>query len=157
MRAAPKLALAPAPPSLGEVLDFMRLIWALHHALAADVEADEGRDRGDRSAAAGHPHRDPVPRHPGGPDRAAPARAPEHTDRGLEAPGEQGLIHRRPDPKDGRRAFLGITEKGKRIDAAGAGTVEAAVERLLARTSRSKLNGARAVLADLASDLAKGD
>ena len=103
MRAAPTLALAPAPPSLGEVLDFMRLIWALRPRPAADLEADEGHDRGDRSAAPGHPHRDAVPRHPRGPDRAAAARAPEHADRDLEAPREAGP-HPQASRSEGRPA-----------------------------------------------------
>jgi DNA-binding MarR family transcriptional regulator len=155
MSAAPKLALAPAAPSLGEVLDFMRLIWALHHALQQTSKRMKG------AIGVTGPQRlviRIVTRFPGIPAGQIAQFLHVHpsTLTGvLKRLERQGLIHRRPDPKDGRRAFLGITEKGKRIDAAGAGTVEAAVERLLARTSRSKLDGARAVLADLASDLSK--
>jgi MarR family transcriptional regulator, organic hydroperoxide resistance regulator len=157
MRAAPKLALAPAPPSLGEVLEFMRLIWALHHGLQLTSKRMKG------AIGVTGPQRlviRIVTRFPGIPAGQIAQLLHVHpsTLTGvLKRLEKQGLIHRRPDPRDGRRAFLGVTEKGKRIDAAGAGTVEAAVERLLARTSRSNLAGARAVLADLASDLSKGD
>jgi MarR family transcriptional regulator, organic hydroperoxide resistance regulator len=69
----------------------------------------------------------------------------------------QGLIRRRPDPKDRRRAFLGITKKGRRIDTAGAGTVEAAVEGVISRAPRAKLESAREILMDLASALSVRD
>jgi DNA-binding MarR family transcriptional regulator len=69
----------------------------------------------------------------------------------------QGLIRRRPDPKDRRRAFLGITEEGKRIDATGAGTVEAAVEQVISRAPRAKLESAREILVELAAALGGGD
>jgi DNA-binding MarR family transcriptional regulator len=157
MRAAPKLALAQAPPSLGEVLDFMRLIWALDHGLQLTSKRMKG------AIGVTGPQRlviRIVTRFPGIPAGQIAQLLHVHpsTLTGvLKRLEKQGLIHRRRDPRDGRRAFLGVTEKGKRIDAAGAGTVEAAVERLLARTSRSNLEGARAVLADLASDLSKGD
>lgn len=157
MRAASKLVLAPAPPSLGEVLDFMRLIWALDHALQQTSKRMMG------AIGVTGPQRlviRIVTRFPGIPAGQIAQLLHVHpsTLTGvLKRLEKQGLIHRRPDPKDGRRAFLGVTEKGKRIDAAGAGTVEAAVERLLARTSRSKLEGARAVLAELALVLSAGE
>jgi DNA-binding MarR family transcriptional regulator len=69
----------------------------------------------------------------------------------------QGLIRRRPDAKDRRRAFLGITAKGRRIDAAGPGTVEAAVERVISRATRAKLASASAILMDLAAALGGQD
>ena len=65
----------------------------------------------------------------------------------------QGLIRRRPDPTDRRRAFLGITAKGRRIDAAGGPTVETAVEHVLSGTNRAKLESTRDVLTRLAAAL----
>jgi DNA-binding MarR family transcriptional regulator len=62
----------------------------------------------------------------------------------------QGLVRRRADPRDGRRVFVGVTEKGRRLADAGAGTVEGSVEQVLARTSTAQVEGARAVLRDLA-------
>jgi DNA-binding MarR family transcriptional regulator len=70
---------------------------------------------------------------------------------------ERGLVRRRADPRDRRRAFLGITRKGKRIDAVGAGTVEAAVARVISRASRTSLEHARKILIDLAGALAAAD
>jgi DNA-binding MarR family transcriptional regulator len=65
----------------------------------------------------------------------------------------RGLIRRRRDPKDRRRVFLAATPKGRLVDAAGRGTVEAAVGRLLSRTPRAKLEVAREVLASFAACL----
>lgn len=70
---------------------------------------------------------------------------------------ERRIIRRRPDPRDRRRACLGITSKGRRIDAAESGTVEAAVNLVLARTPRARLESARKVLMDLAAALDGGD
>jgi DNA-binding MarR family transcriptional regulator len=65
----------------------------------------------------------------------------------------QGLIRRRRDPRDGRQAFLGITERGRRIDTAAAGKVEAAVERVISRAPRAKVAGAMEILTALAVSL----
>jgi DNA-binding MarR family transcriptional regulator len=142
---------------LGEVLDFMRLIWALHHAL----QRRSKRMRG--AIGVTGPQRlviRIVTRFPGIPAGQIAQLLHVHpsTLTGvLKRLERQGLVLRRPDPRDGRRASLGITEKGKRIDVAAAGTVEAAVARVLARTSRARLAAARAVLAELATDLSKDD
>jgi DNA-binding MarR family transcriptional regulator len=64
----------------------------------------------------------------------------------------QGLVRRRNDPRDGRRALFGVTEKGRRIDAATSGTVEAAVQRALTASS-GRIESARAVLTELAAAL----
>jgi len=69
----------------------------------------------------------------------------------------QGLIRRRPDPKDRRRAFLGVTENGRRIDVAGAGTVEAAAKRVLSRTPRAKIESTKEILMAFAAALGAQD
>jgi DNA-binding MarR family transcriptional regulator len=69
----------------------------------------------------------------------------------------QGLVRRRPDPKDRRRAFLGITKEGRRVDAVGAGTVEAAVQQVLRDTPRAKVSSAREILIALAEALGVRD
>ena len=147
------VALAPPAPRLGEVLDFMRLIWALDHAL-------QKTSKRMRSAiGVTGPQRlvvRIVARFPGIPAGQIAQFLHVHpsTLSGiLKRLEQQGLVRRRPDPKDRRRAFLGITEKGRRIDAAEVGTVEAAVERVMSRAPRAKLDGAREVLTDLAAAL----
>ncbi len=40
---------------------------------------------------------------------------PSHVSRGTKALSERGLIHRYPDPKDGRRTRLCLTEVGKEL------------------------------------------
>jgi len=151
------LALDAPPPNLGEVLDFMRLIWAVDHAL-------QKTSRRMKSAiGVTGPQRlviRIVARFPGIPAGHIARLLHVHpsTLTGiLKRLERQGLIRRRPDPKDRRRAFLGITEKGRRIDAAGAGTVEAAVERVISRAPRAKLEGAGEILIDLAAALTEPD
>jgi DNA-binding MarR family transcriptional regulator len=68
----------------------------------------------------------------------------------------QGLVRRRADPRDGRRALFGVTEKGRRIDAAQGGTVEAAVQRVTSASQRTKLQHAREILKALARSLEEG-
>jgi DNA-binding MarR family transcriptional regulator len=64
-----------------------------------------------------------------------------------------GHLRRRSDPRDRRRAVLGITDKGRRIDSADTGTVERSVERVITRLPRAQVDGARAVLMELAAEL----
>ena len=157
MTRAPGLALDAPPPQLGEVLDFMRLIWAVDHALQMTSK------RMKSAIGVTGPQRlviRIVARFPGIPAGQIAELLHVHpsTLTGiLKRLERQGLIRRRPDPRDRRRAFLGITKKGRRIDAAGAGTVEAAVERVISRAPRAKLEGAREILMDLAAALGVRD
>jgi DNA-binding MarR family transcriptional regulator len=68
----------------------------------------------------------------------------------------RGLVHRRADTRDRRRAYLGLTEAGRRLDTETEGTVEAAVDRTLAGLPRPSIDGARAVLETLARELGGG-
>jgi DNA-binding MarR family transcriptional regulator len=56
------------------------------------------------------------------------------------------LIARRKDPSDNRRVALGLTVKGRALDAATAETVEQAAEELLASTPASELAQALSVI-----------
>jgi DNA-binding MarR family transcriptional regulator len=140
-------------PQLGEVLDFMRLVWRLDHALQKTSKRMRSR------VGVTGPQRLAIrliARFPGIPPGQLAELLHLHPStltgvlRRLE---RQGLIKRRPDPRDGRRAFLGITHKGLRVDAAAAGTVEAAVERVIALNPKLKLEHARQVLGELADAL----
>lgn len=63
---------------------------------------------------------------------------------------QHGAIHRRTDPRDRRRTLLGLTERGRRLDVATAGTIEAAVSRALDGMSEPKLRAARELLLSIA-------
>ena len=147
------LALASSLPHLGDVLDFMRLIWAVDHALqktSKRMKSNIGVTGPQRLVIR------IVARFPGIPAGQIAQLLHVHpsTLTGiLKRLERQGCIRRRTDPKDRRRAFLGITEKGKRIDAVRSGTVEAAVERVIARTPGAKLQTASEILIAVASAL----
>ncbi|WP_437910379.1 MarR family transcriptional regulator [Sorangium sp. So ce327] len=66
---------------------------------------------------------------------------------------ERGIIERRVDPKDGRRALLGLTARGRELDSLRTGTVEAAVRQALKSVPRRKLDAAQDVLAAVAEAL----
>jgi DNA-binding MarR family transcriptional regulator len=149
--------LGARPPQLGDVLDFMRLIWAVDHALqktSKRMKAAIGVTGPQRLVIR------IVSRFPGitsGQVAEILHIHPSTLSGILKRLERQGLIRRRPDPRDGRRAFLGITETGRGIDTAAAGTVEVAVERVLSRTQQAKVEAAREILRDLAASLEKRD
>lgn len=151
------VALAAPAPHLGEVLDFMRVLWALDHAL------QKASKRMTASLGVTGPQRlviRIVARFPGitaGQVAELLHVHPSTLTGILKRLRRQRLVQRRSDPRDLRRAFLGITERGREIDAAGAGTVEAAVERVMSRTRRARLESVRRILMDLASALTMPD
>jgi len=151
------LALATPPPYLGEVLDFLRMIWAVDHSLQKTSK------RMKSAIGVTGPQRlviRIVARFPGIPAGQIAQLLHVHpsTLTGiLKRLERQGLIRRRPDPKDRRRAFLGVTENGRRIDVAGAGTVEAAAKRVLSRTPRAKIESTKEILMAFAAALGAQD
>jgi DNA-binding MarR family transcriptional regulator len=58
----------------------------------------------------------------------------------------KGLVLRRRDPKDKRRASLGLTERGRDLDRPSDGTVESAVERAMLGAGPLELDAATALL-----------
>jgi DNA-binding MarR family transcriptional regulator len=150
------LARPGPPPQLGDVLDFMRLIWALDHALQRTSK------RMKSSLGVTGPQRlviRIVSRFPGitaGQIAELLHVHPSTLTGILKRLEREGLVRRRSDPRDRRRAILGITEKGRRIEAAGKGTVEGPVARVIARLPRAHLDSARAVLVELAAALSEG-
>lgn len=157
MTRPPGLALDAPPPHLGETFDFMRLIWAVDHALQKTAK------RMKSAVGVTGPQRlvvRIVARFPGIPAGQIAHLLHVHpsTLSGiLKRLERQRLIRRRPDPKDRRRAFLGITEKGRRIEAGGAWIAEAAVKRVISRTPPAKLEAAKEILMDLAAALTEPD
>lgn len=136
-------------PALGEVLDFMRLIWGVGHAV------ERVSKRMEPTLGITGPQRlviRLVGKFPGIPagHLAKLLRIHPSTLTGiLKRVESQGIVRRRPDPRDGRRSLLGLTDKGRAFDIETAGTIEAAIAEVLGRTPHAKLEAARDVLASI--------
>ena len=139
-------------PPLGAVLDFMRLLWAVDHALQSAskrMEATHGVTGPQRLVVR------IVGRFPG----IAAGRIAEilhvhpSTLTGILKRLEQRqILTRRSDPRDARRALFGLTPKGKKLDTLKTGTVEQAVRRVLARDP-GLIAAAQQMLAALSDEL----
>lgn len=140
---------------LGPVLDFMRALWALDHALQSAskrMEATRGvtapqrlvvRIVGRFPAISAGEVADILHLHPS-------------TLTGvLKRLEDRGLLERRPDPMDGRRALLRLTGRGRKVDRHHDGTVEAAVRRALRRLRPASVQAARDAALALSSELEK--
>lgn len=143
--------------SLGEVLEFMRLLWAVDHGLQSRskrMEAALGVTGPQRLVIR------LVGQRPGisAGELAALLHVHPSTLTGvlgrLEA---RGVVLRRPDPDDKRRALLGLTAKGAKLDKVRSGTVEARVRATLGRLPAPRVRAARQVLSTLADALAEMD
>ena len=144
---------SPALPPLGTLLEFMRLVWTI----------DRGFGSASRRIAL--PRGITVPQHlvmrvvgrlPGisAGQLARILHAHPSTLTGvLRQLERRGLLSRRADPRDGRRAALGLTEKGWRLDAAAGGAVEEAVHRALGGLPAREVRAAVRVLHVLAGVL----
>jgi DNA-binding MarR family transcriptional regulator len=137
-------------PALGEVLDFLRLLWAVDHELQRTSRRMEDR------LGITAPQRlviRIVGRFPGIP--AGHLAKLLHVHPGtlsgiLKRIESKGLIRRRSDPRDGRRTLLGLTRAGRVLDVDAEGTVESAIQHALEHTPREKLDAAREVLESIA-------
>lgn len=140
-------------PPLGEVLDTLRLIWAVDHELQRTSRQME------RSLGVTAPQRlviRIVGRFPGIPAGALAKLLHVHpgTLSGiLKRLEKRGLLQRRDDPGDRRRSLLGLTDRGRTLDAEAAGTVEAAIAQVIAHTEPDKLAATREVLQSLSRAL----
>jgi MarR family transcriptional regulator, organic hydroperoxide resistance regulator len=142
-------------PPLGAVLDFMRLLWAVDHALQSTSKRMEstfgltgpqrlvvrivGRFPGisaGRTAEILHVH-------------------PSTLTGVLKRLETRGILQRRPDPRDARRALFMLTNKGRKLDTIRTGTVEQAVRRVLLKDPE-KVAAAQEVLAALSLELDAG-
>jgi DNA-binding MarR family transcriptional regulator len=135
------------------VLDFMRLLWALDHALqrrSKQMQATLGVTGPQRLVVR------LVGRFPGiaaGRLAALLHLHPSTLTGILVRLDQQGLIARRRDPRDRRRSLLALTARGRRVDVESRGTVEAAVHSVLAKTPRGRVQGAAGLLRELAAAL----
>jgi len=139
-------------PALGAVLDFMRMLWALDHALQSAskrMEASFGLTGPQRLVVR------IVGRFPG----IAAGRVadilhvhPSTLTGILKRLEGRGILQRRPDPRDARRALFVLTAKGRKLDTVRTGTVEQAVRRVLSR-DQDKVSAAQEVLVALSEEL----
>jgi DNA-binding MarR family transcriptional regulator len=138
---------------LGEVIEFMRLLWAVDHGLEASskrMDVDFGVTGPQRLVIR------IVGRHPG----IAAGRIAEilhvHPSTLTGILGrlvDRGLLTRNADPNDARRALFGLTSAGEKLDQLRSGTIEAKVRRALGKVSPRELAAARRVLAAVAQSL----
>src|SRR5437870_11399523 len=142
-------------PPLGAVLDFMRLLWALDHAMQSEsqrMESNFGMTGPQRLVMR------IVGRFPG----IAAGRVAQllhvHPStltgilKRLEA---RGLLQRRADPRDARLALFILTPKGRKLDTVRTSIVEQAVRRVLAKDP-TKIAAAQEVLHALSDELDAG-
>jgi DNA-binding MarR family transcriptional regulator len=65
----------------------------------------------------------------------------------------RGLLERKSDPLDGRKALFALTDSGRALDIPSQGTVEASVQRVLERVPRQLILTTQEVLTALAQEL----
>ncbi len=144
-------------PSLGPLLDFIRLLWQVDHGLnsrSKRMRLQFGVTGPQRFAVR------IVSRFPGisAGELAGLLHVHPSTLTGvLDRLVRRGLLSRRPDPDDARRALLRVTASGRRVGRLRAGTIEAGVRSALARLQPAQLAGARAALETLAQALDGAD
>ncbi len=143
-------------PVLGDVLEFMRLIWGISHGLQSTskrMEADLGITGPQRLVVR------IVGRCPGATAGQLAQILQLHPStltgvlRRLE---ERGVLARSLGDRDRRQAHLRLTATGRAVDRRHAGTVEAAVHRALSRLAPDKLDTAAEVLRTLDRALNSG-
>ena len=140
-------------PQLGEVLEFMRLLWAVDHGLQSTSKRMES------TLGITGPQRlvlRLVGRFPGitAGNLAQILHVHPSTLTGvLKRLEKRGLLERKSDPLDGRKALFALTETGRTLDVPSTGTVEAAVQRALTKMSRARILHTQDVLTALAEEL----
>lgn len=145
--------LAPQTPPLGDVLEFLRVIWQLDHALQR-ISKQMGATLGVTG-----PQRlvlrivGRFPHIPAGQLASILHLHPSTLTGVLKRMQDQGLLQRRADAQDARRSLLELTDLGRQLDVEASGTVEAQVAGVLARTPGHKVRAARELLGQIATAL----
>ncbi len=139
---------------LGPVLDFLRLLWAVDHALQS------GSKRMEISLGVTGPQRlvlRIVGRFPGisAGEVAQILHVHPSTLTGvLRRLQTRALLQRRADPNDARRALFTLSAKGRKLDSLQTGTVEAAVRRVFLRLP-DRISPTQELLTALAEELSQ--
>jgi DNA-binding MarR family transcriptional regulator len=144
-----KPAQDPEAYPLGPALDFLQRLWGLNQAL--EKLSSRMEKKLDVTAQARFVIRC-IGKYPG--VTAGQLAKLLHVDPGtvsaaLNRLELKGLLERRQDPRDKRRAALGLTAKGRKLDRPALGTVEDAVERLLSSTAKADIEVTVRVIARL--------
>jgi DNA-binding MarR family transcriptional regulator len=145
---APTVEIGPVTSRrpLGEVLEFLRELWGLNHALESvsrRMKVSLGVTGPERMVVR------LVGRYPGisAGDLARVLQVHPSTLTGLLRRLEaRRILTRRADERDARRALFGLTAAGRVVDGAMKGTVETAVHDALAQLSAAEVRAAAAVL-----------
>lgn len=138
---------------LGETLEFMRLLWALHHGLekaSRRMEVSIGVTGQQRLVLR------IVGRYPGitaGRLARVLHLHPSTVTGLLKRLERRGLLQREADERDGRLAAFRLSARGRRIDRCRSGTIESVMSRELAAQPRARLEGTRDTLLALAERL----
>jgi MarR family transcriptional regulator, organic hydroperoxide resistance regulator len=148
--------LTPSGLPVGDAIDFLRLVWAVDHAL----------QRRSKSMAATLGITGPqrlviriIGRFPSIHARQLAEILhlhPSSLTALLKRLERRDLVRRWPDERDRRRWLLGLTRQGQALNRETPGTIEAAVQRMLKTTTRDDLDVTRAVLGKLARELDGG-
>lgn len=139
--------------TLGPVLDFMRALWELDHALQSASKRMEAR------LGYTGPQRMVVRvlgKYPGisaGEVSALLHLHPSTLTGVLKRLEQRGLVDRKPDPADARRALLALTARGRQVDELRAGTIETAVRKALSRLESRHGKAAREIADALVAEL----
>jgi MarR family transcriptional regulator, organic hydroperoxide resistance regulator len=134
---------------MGPVIEFMRVVWSLDHALQKTSK------RMETTLGITAPQRLVIRILGRFPGMSAGLLAiilrlhPSTLTGVLKRLQRQGLITRRADPRDHRRAVLGLTTKGRALDVDAEGTVEAAVRAAFEELPETKIKVAAEVFQKL--------
>lgn len=145
-----------ADQDLGPTLEFMRALWGLAHGLetkSKSMHQELGVTGPQRLALR------VLGRFPGATpsDLASTLSLHRSTVTGIvQRLEERGLVRRAQNSSDGRSVHLHLTAAGKRVDRPRKGTVESVVDKVLSRRSNREVDVARALIAELTSEL-RGD
>ena len=145
----------PRPQPSGETLQFMQRLWELVHALA--VRSKRMR----RTLGVTGPQRLVIRVVGQSPDATASEISdilglhPSTLTGVLARLERQGMLQRRADRSDRRRARFRLTSAGRRVDRERKGTVEAAVRRAMGRAEPAMIAQTEALLALLVAELTR--
>ncbi len=146
-----------ADTPLGDVLDFMKLLWEVDHGLQ-----QTSKRMALRMGVTG-PQRlvlRIVSLFPGiaaGGLASALRLHPSSVTILLNRLERNGYLDRKPDPKDGRRVTLRVTARGRRVAKQTQNTVESVMKTVLASFPEEKLAAASEVLVAISRELARNN